>query len=191
MDGGGGDGGGMSGGGTDGGGSGGPTIVVTVVRADVLRPRELAIAAGASDAPRLCADCCAPLSDAEPLLTTTTIASTASSTLDTPVIALELTPRSAATALVSTVGAARLPVAVALSSRRTVKLTPVCSARRDWVVAGGVWRICRRRVTAITSHLGSPSHIVVLRASACTVACKQSVSARLFKISPGLIGPRW
>ena len=125
---GGGVGGGVDGGGDRGGGMGGPTIDVTVARADALIPREDARADGSRAEVCACAAACACGEAEEPVLTTVTSAATAC-TATVGTMALGATPRLLATALVSIVGAARLPPLVALSSRVTVKDALDCSWR--------------------------------------------------------------
>ena len=121
-------------------------MVVIVLSADVLRPRLLAMADGASACSSVALVNCAAELAAEPVLMTLTSASTACTTT-AGTMELAGTLRVAATTLVSTVGAARLPPLVALSSRVTMKETLACSKRatRSW-----------RRVEDSTVQPGSP-----------------------------------
>jgi len=132
-------GGGAGGGGTSGGGRGGPTVEVTVESAVALTPNVLARLLGDSAALCACAVSCAAAEAAEPVLMVVTDAATACTRTVVAPRALELTPRSAATAVASTVGAARVPLDDALKPRSTVNDAPICSARRV-SPAKAVWR---------------------------------------------------
>ncbi len=124
--GGGGNGGGGEGGGISGGGSGGPITVVVVVMCDAEMLSEEARFDGASavlndDDVELAAD-----DDAEPVLTTVTCAATASTCTAG---GATVTFSAVLIALVSTAGAPRLPVSVALRLSITLNVVFVCSAR--------------------------------------------------------------
>jgi len=169
------------GGGACGGGSGGPTMVVVVDTADVLIPSEAAREVGARAEDCDCECAWASEEEDEPAVTTVTSASIESTAVVTPVMSASLTPRSDASVLVLTVGAARLPELEALSSRRTLKLAAleVCRLRARCLTDGSMCAcVCScRRATKTTEHCTSPAHRAA--SSACAMRSADTPAGKL------------
>jgi len=140
------------------------TAAGLVVSAVAFRLSEVARAVGARAVVRPWDAVCAAGENCEPTLATVTCTATDCTEVLTPVIALPETFKLAATAVVLTTGAARLPPPVALTSDVTVKDVEAPVIRRTGRCHGTSWR---RVATATTSQVGPwPLHRSSLSASA-------------------------